>query len=154
MVKRGSVPAHRLADKRARQEADREADGRRRAALEAVEKERQRLEARIAREAVEPAVGRVPGAEWVARAQQFVEAGQAAQAEVDEIIAAAKPARPRHRFELPAEDAEGTEWTLGEARAMLRQGYHVWRVQQVTGWGAKWFDDMDRDCDGFGLPIG
>lgn len=139
MVKRGSVPAHRLADKRARQEADREADGRRRAALEAVEKERQRLEARIAREAVEPAPGTRPTAEWKPPEPE---------PEVSE------PARPRHQFILPAEDAEGIEWTLGQARAMLRQGYHVWRVQQVTGWGAKWFDDMDRDCDGFGLPIG
>lgn len=136
-MKRGSVAAHRIPDKRARKEANKEADGRRRAALEAVERERQRLEARLAREAVEPAVGPVPGAEW-----------KPPEVSAQEVVI---PARPR--MKLPPEDAEGTEWTMGQARQMLRQGYHIYRVQQVTGWGAKWLDDIELDPDGFGLPL-
>lgn len=150
VVKRGSISGHRSKDKRVRQEADREADGRRKAALEQVAKQRAALDARMRYEAANPAVGRVDGAEW--RASQPVPPPEpiepARDAEEQE-----RRERRRARMVLPPEDAEGDgSWTMGQARSMLRQGYHLYRVQQVTGWGAKCFDDMPVDQDGFGLP--
>ena len=39
-------------------------------------------------------------------------------------------------------DARGDVWTLAQARAMIRQGYHVNRVVAKTGWGRNWFSDI------------
>jgi len=39
-------------------------------------------------------------------------------------------------------DAEGSVFTLGQARSLLRQGYHVNKVITKTGWGRNWFDDL------------
>jgi hypothetical protein len=33
-------------------------------------------------------------------------------------------------------------WSLGQARTLLRDGYHVQKVSQMTGYGAAWFDDL------------
>ena len=39
-------------------------------------------------------------------------------------------------------DARGTNYSLQQARTMLRQGYHVNKVVSRTGWGRNWFSDM------------
>lgn len=40
------------------------------------------------------------------------------------------------------DDARGTIYSLGQARAMLRQGYHVRKVISKTGWGLNHFKDL------------
>ena len=42
-------------------------------------------------------------------------------------------------------DAQGSTYSLGQARAMLRQGYHINKVVQRTGWGRNWLDDLVDD---------
>lgn len=63
----------------------------------------------------------------------------------------AEPVQKARRYEgrplvpRPAQidaDAEGTAFTLGQARSLLRQGYHVNKVIAKTGWGRNWFSDM------------
>lgn len=39
-------------------------------------------------------------------------------------------------------DAEGTVYTLGQARTMIRQGYHVNKVIARTGWGMNKLSDL------------
>lgn len=39
-------------------------------------------------------------------------------------------------------DRQSTTHTLGQARTLLRQGYHVNRVVAKTGWGRNWFNDI------------
>lgn len=39
-------------------------------------------------------------------------------------------------------NAQGAVWTLGQARKMLREGYHVNKVVAKTGWGKNWFSDL------------
>lgn len=43
------------------------------------------------------------------------------------------------------DDAKGTTWTLGQARTMVRQGYHINKVIARTGWGRNWLADMVDD---------
>jgi hypothetical protein len=38
--------------------------------------------------------------------------------------------------------AEGEEWSLGQARMLYRDGYHLAWVTERTGWGAWWFSDL------------
>jgi hypothetical protein len=52
-----------------------------------------------------------------------------------------------------APDAEGDGYTMGEARQMLRKGYHLLVVMERTGWGFNAFDDMYVDQDGYGMPL-
>jgi hypothetical protein len=42
----------------------------------------------------------------------------------------------------PDHDAKGEHYSLGQARNLLRQGYHVSKVVKQTGWGRNWFSDM------------
>lgn len=42
----------------------------------------------------------------------------------------------------PDHDARGASYSLGQARTLLRQGYHVNKVVKQTGWGRNWFSDM------------
>lgn len=42
----------------------------------------------------------------------------------------------------PDHDAKGDHYSLGQARTLLRQGYHVAKVVKQTGWGRNWFSDM------------
>jgi hypothetical protein len=42
-------------------------------------------------------------------------------------------------------------WTLGQARSLLRQGYHIRHVVTTTGYGLKWFDDLPLDDYGHGM---
>lgn len=56
------------------------------------------------------------------------------------VVKTSKPASPP-RDEIPRE-GEGVDWSLGQARAMLMQGYLLRQVVFLTGWGAKWFDDV------------
>jgi hypothetical protein len=123
-------------DKRARQIAAREHERRRVEALEATRLEQQRLEARIAREAVEPAIGPALGASYV-----------------EKPVLPVQRSRRRSLGRLPAFDAEGTRCGLGQARQLVRSGYHVCHVMWLTGWGLKWLDDLPLDKDGYGLPL-
>lgn len=123
-------------------------DPRVQAALEKAAQERERLERRMAQEAASPTLGRVSGATWSARQREL-------EREAELAANAPKPTVPRHvRLGLPAPEAQGNGvWSMGQARSMLRAGYHLHRVQKVTGWGEKCFDDMKVDADGYGLPI-
>lgn len=40
------------------------------------------------------------------------------------------------------DDACGTAWTLGQARNLIRQGYHILKVTRKTGWGANHLRDL------------
>lgn len=40
------------------------------------------------------------------------------------------------------DDAKGAHWTLAQARALIRQGYHLRKVVAKTGWGRNWFTDL------------
>lgn len=42
-------------------------------------------------------------------------------------------------------------WSLGQARAMLMQCYRLEQVVYLTGWGARWFEDIPLDEDGRGI---
>jgi len=122
--------------------AQREREGRR-AGLEEARKAQAALEARIAREAAEPAQGRVPGANW--------------QPPVVEkpVEPPALPAQPRRAAvpRIPADATGNGQWTLGQARSLLRSGYHINKVVRVTGFGIDAFLDMEIDADGYGLPL-
>lgn len=121
----------------------REASGRVQGSLGEARAAREDLERRMAYEAANPTLGRVTGATWSARQREQEQAGRTPL-----------PRVPRHvRLGLPEPDAQGNRWTMGQARSMLRAGYHLHRVQKVTGWGEKCFDDMKVDPDGYGLPI-
>lgn len=39
------------------------------------------------------------------------------------------------------------QWTLGQARSLVRQGYTVEHVIQATGWARSWVEDADRIFD-------
>lgn len=39
-------------------------------------------------------------------------------------------------------------WSLGQARMLLRDGYHVGQVCRRTGWGGYWFSDL-VDAEGY-----
>lgn len=39
-------------------------------------------------------------------------------------------------------DAQGTSWTLGQARTLIRQGYHLNKVIAKTGWGRNYLSDL------------
>lgn len=114
----------------------REEDGRWQAAMGDVRSFREELEARLAWEAEHPTEGAVPGAEYTPP----------------------KPNEPKRkprwqRLGLPAPDARGNgRFTMGQARSMLRQGYHIYHVQRFTGWGERAFDDMKLDGDGYLVP--
>jgi hypothetical protein len=139
-VRRGT-PA---GDKNVRRKAEAERNGRRRAALEEARLERERLEARLAREAEQSVEGRVAGAEWTLRVVEEREP------------VPVTPLRPRRRPAKSwpvAPDAEGDRYTMGEARQMLRKGYHLLHVMARTGWGFNAFDDMYVDQDGYGMPL-
>lgn len=119
-----------------------EREGRRTEGLEEARKAQAALEARIAREEAEPARGRVLGADW---RPAVVEAPIVTEVEV--------VPRQRARSAIPA-DAQGNgKWTLGQARSMLRAGYHINKVVRITGFGINAFLDMKIDDDGYGLPI-
>lgn len=48
-----------------------------------------------------------------------------------------------HRLGGVRADARGERgWTLAAARQMLRDGYTLERVIQVTGWGSMWLEDL------------
>lgn len=51
----------------------------------------------------------------------------------------------------PDPDARGANYTLAQARTLLRQGYHVKKVVQRTGWGRNWFSDL-VDATGYYSP--
>lgn len=114
--------------------------------MEEARKAREALERRIAQEAANPTTGRVSGATWAA---------QQREQEAERLARLAKAPKPKHvRLGLPDPDAQGNGvWTMGQARSMLREGYHRYHVQRVTGWGENWLDDMKVDPDGYGLPI-
>lgn len=132
-------------DKRARIARNKERDGRRRAAAEAVEKERRRLEERLAREAEHPVEGKVAGAEWVEK--------HPVEEKVVPISIIPRQRRRRRPLPVPADATGNGSYTLGQARSMLRAGYHIIHVMKRTGWGLDAFDDMQVDADGYGLPI-
>lgn len=123
-----------------------EREGRRTGGLEAARKAQAALDARMAREAVQPAHGKVPGAEYQAPVIQQVPR----LAEVEVVV---PQQRTRKTSAIPA-DAQGNgKWTLGQARSMLRAGYHINKVVRLTGYGINAFLDMKLDDDGYGLPI-
>lgn len=47
------------------------------------------------------------------------------------------------------DDAKGEHWNLGQARALLRQGYHVSKVVRKTGWGRNWLSDLVDPATGY-----
>lgn len=52
---------------------------------------------------------------------------------------------------VPLEGRGNGEWSLGQARSMLRKGYHVAEVVRRTGWGLEWLNDLPVDENGYGL---
>lgn len=53
------------------------------------------------------------------------------------------PSRPVRRTGPSLDpDARGEAYTLRQARAMIRQGYHINKVIARTGWGRNWLSDM------------
>lgn len=111
--------------------------------LEEAERERKELEARIAREKEQPAVGTAAGAAY--REPVVVH-----EDKLPESSDKPKTYRPK-KIVIPY-DAQGDKgWSLGQARSMVRQGYKVERVVYMTGWGVKWLEDLPTDPDGYGL---
>lgn len=134
-------PDVQLARRRSREETARFQE-----AQAAVQRAREELERRMAYERANPTPGRVLGATYAAQQAELAREAERSSRGVSE------PRRPR--VPLPTADAQGDgTWTMGQARSMLRAGYHLFHVQRLTGWGEKAFDDMRVDPDGFGLPI-
>lgn len=52
--------------------------------------------------------------------------------------------------DLPLEGEGNGQWTLGQARSMLRKGYTLEHAVRMTGWGSKWFSDI-KLVDGRGV---
>lgn len=52
------------------------------------------------------------------------------------------------RLPVMAKDAQGTDFTMGEARLRFRRGYHISHVMRTTGWGFNYFDDLVSE-DGY-----
>lgn len=87
-----------------------------------------------------------------------VAAAEAAEREAASLAAraartapAAAPAPGARRRPLwDAEDRSAGQkgWTLGQARGLLRDGYHVRWVCSRTGWGGYWFQDL-LDAEGY-----
>lgn len=153
VVKRGSTAGQRSADKRVRQQVNKDQEGRRRAALEATRLERERLEARLAREAEQPVEGKVAGAEWAADLRTSLRVVEECEVETPAPVTVLRPRRrPAKRWPVPPE-ATGERYTMGEARQMLRKGYHLLVVMERTGWGFDAFDGMFVDQDGYGMPL-
>lgn len=156
---RGGQPRknkHKSADKRQRQEANRDSSGRRQAALDEARREQDRLDRRIAREAVAPAEGRVAGAEYDMTALLVTAPDVSTEAVTPAPPAGSRIPRQRTKKRaLPVpDDATGKDgWRMGQARSMLRAGYHVTHVMRVTGWGLNALDDMPVDQDGYGQQI-
>lgn len=146
----------------------REHDTRRREALEATRRAQAALEARMAREAEQPAVGPAPGATYVMSQETrdlmvdlaatypgfpgLPEQRKAPEEPPEEPAPVEEERRPT-RGRLPVFEAEGESYTLGQARKLVRAGYHVCHVMHLTGYGWKWFNDMALDEDGYGLPL-
>jgi hypothetical protein len=53
---------------------------------------------------------------------------------------------------LPEEGSGNGDWTLGQARSMMREGYHISHVVGATGWGTKWLAEL-CDEDGYGISL-
>lgn len=144
-------------DKRVRQAANRDRERRRLEALEETRRDRERLEARIARETQQPNVGPAPGATYVMTQEtRDVLTDLAATTPGFPGLPEQRAPQPRRGpslGRLPAHDAEGEKYPLGQARNMVRAGYHVCQVMWLTGWGLKWLDDLPLDEDGYGLPL-
>jgi hypothetical protein len=131
--------------------ANKDQDGRRRAALEEARLERERLEARLALEAetTRRGEGGRRGVGDRPRTLRVVEECEPAPAPV---TAPAAPSASGQ--ELAGGPGRGGEkYTMGEARQMLRKGYHLLHVMERTGWGFNAFDDMYVDQDGYGMPL-
>lgn len=126
--------------------AQREREGRR-LGLEEARKAQAAIDARIAREALEPPVGAVPGAMYRPPTPPPAEPPAPPPEPPARVI-------PKQRVPRIPADAQGDgQYTMGQARSMLRAGYHIDKVIRVTGWGMKAFDDMEVDEDGYGLPL-
>ena len=52
---------------------------------------------------------------------------------------------------VPLEGRGNGNWTLGQARSLLRKGYHIAEVYRRTGWGLEALNDLPVDEDGSGL---
>lgn len=55
------------------------------------------------------------------------------------------PAPARVLRVVEEHDRKGAAYSLGQARDMIRQGYHINRVVTKTGWGRNWFSDLVDD---------
>lgn len=125
------------AGKRAHQPVKtRSTSGRRGAALEEARKAQAKLDRRIA-------------------AEQRIAEEQAAAFERARILSEARDAEQRrvaaqHAATAAAARQEAQRaqkralWSLGQARALILQGYSVERVMEVTGWDRFWVEDADR----------
>jgi len=133
-----------IPDKQVHRKEVRYADGRVVQSMEEARREQEALERRIAHEQQQPTIGATPGAEYVARR---AEEERAAALEADIADHMPKPKVERHRYE-PYEGEPKPGWTVGQARAMIREGYKVTQVMRLSGVGYKWLDDLPLDDEG------
>lgn len=124
------------------------------AKAEAAQAEAQ-LEARIAREAEQPAVGETPGAAYARERREQEEREAAERAQQERLASVARAQRREIDPDNPLGfqwDGDGIDgWTPANARRMLRQGYNVRQVIKLTGVGYKHLNIVRLDANGFGL---
>lgn len=160
---RGGQPRQRRhqkakVDKSVARRRNHDQDGRVKEALERAERDRLALEARIAREQAEPAIGPAAGALYVQMAKSVPELEPAAPAETDLAEPPEEPEEllPRLPARVPPEqrgNQVGSAWTRAAARSMLRQRYRLEHVIRLTGWGRSHLEDLPLDAEGYGLSI-
>lgn len=106
------------------------------------------LEAQMAAEAKEPALGPTEGAVYVAEQRARAEREEAErQAALERREAGI---RAGHRFEPWEGEGRGV-WTIGMARKMLMEGYCITQVMKMSGVGYRWLSDIRLDADNRGI---
>lgn len=106
-------------------------DPRRIEALEKARAEQAALDARLA-------------AERVAEVERSEREARDRHAADQRRLAADRVAREMAEHERSEQAARKREqWTLGQARALIRQGYSVKQASALTGWEKSWLDDVE-----------
>lgn len=144
---------NRLKDREAADEAllaRERREERRREALEEATREQERLERRIAREKLHPALGPTLGAVYAAESEQVENVPAPPPIAAWEIPTPVDTPPLALLFPGLPWEGDGESLTIGEARALLRQGYNIRRVVRQSGVGLKWLDDIPIDEAGFG----